>query len=435
MSIGEKRLREEEGEVLQPTKEARVDTGPYFCHRCGREFRRTLELRKHQEAYPDPYVCRQCNKEFCRQDDLKKHEKAHSQSYVCPDCNKTFERPCDLRKHEKTHTRPWKCSEPTCKYFELGWPTEKERDRHFNDKHLATAELHKCHYTYCTFSSKRVSNLKLHMEKQHGWEYNRTKTNGSWGRASKRTQQPQEDDRESQSIRELTQSGAQYESDRSISEDGEARSFAFRTARPTAYHSPYPTSTSWTSANPANSDRKTNSPDPPIPAEPIDEMAQLQEDDTDTPSPQRNPNDTHPEADGTTPEGLEMRSGDPRIPETDTTHLPRASLWTAVNRPGPDRNALTNELSSTATTSKTTSTEMTSVKQDPSSVKEETTFREQTPQETPSQETASEKTTPIKIESEASTSETAPTGSIWKYYPEGKFGQMLAPAPSSTNPT
>ncbi|KAK4101720.1 hypothetical protein N658DRAFT_425133 [Parathielavia hyrcaniae] len=95
-----------------------------------------------------------------------------------PGCNKEFKRPCDLTKHEKTHSRPWKCPVPTCKYHEYGWPTEKEMDRHHNDKHSSAPPMYECNFKPCPYKSKRESNCKQHMEKAHGWTYVRTKTNG-----------------------------------------------------------------------------------------------------------------------------------------------------------------------------------------------------------------------------------------------------------------
>jgi len=95
-----------------------------------------------------------------------------------PGCTKEFKRPCDLTKHEKTHSRPWKCPVPTCKYHEYGWPTEKEMDRHHNDKHSSAPPMYECRYKPCPYKSKRESNCKQHMEKAHGWTYVRTKTNG-----------------------------------------------------------------------------------------------------------------------------------------------------------------------------------------------------------------------------------------------------------------
>jgi uncharacterized C2H2 Zn-finger protein len=108
----------------------------------------------------------------------RKSEKPGDVMHVCRDCKKEFKRPCDLTKHEKTHSRPWKCTEEKCKYYELGWPTEKERDRHVNDKHSSAPPQYKCLYPPCTYASKRESNCKQHMEKAHGWEYVRSKSNG-----------------------------------------------------------------------------------------------------------------------------------------------------------------------------------------------------------------------------------------------------------------
>ena len=95
-----------------------------------------------------------------------------------PGCDKEFKRPCDLTKHEKTHSRPWKCPEVSCKYHQYGWPTEKEMDRHHNDKHSAAPAMYECHFKPCAYRSKRESNCKQHMEKAHGWEYVRSKNNG-----------------------------------------------------------------------------------------------------------------------------------------------------------------------------------------------------------------------------------------------------------------
>ena len=105
----------------------------------------------------------------------------------CRECDKEFKRPCDLTKHEKTHTRPWKCNEPSCKYAEYGWPTEKERDRHVNDKHSVTPSMFKCQFHPCPYESKRESNCKQHMEKAHGWAYVRSKNNGRGRKSSKST--------------------------------------------------------------------------------------------------------------------------------------------------------------------------------------------------------------------------------------------------------
>ena len=108
----------------------------------------------------------------------KSEQAAVKQSQRCSECDKEFKRPCDLTKHEKTHSRPWKCNEPSCKYSQYGWPTEKERDRHVNDKHSVAPAMYKCKFRPCPYESKRESNCKQHMEKAHGWAYVRSKNNG-----------------------------------------------------------------------------------------------------------------------------------------------------------------------------------------------------------------------------------------------------------------
>ncbi|KAI0968982.1 hypothetical protein F4678DRAFT_176787 [Xylaria arbuscula] len=72
-------------------------------------------------------------------------------------------------QHEKTHSRPWKCPLPTCKYHEYGWPTEKEKNRHINDKHTPALRMYECKYKPCPYKSNRESNCRQHMEKDHGW--------------------------------------------------------------------------------------------------------------------------------------------------------------------------------------------------------------------------------------------------------------------------
>jgi hypothetical protein len=108
----------------------------------------------------------------------RKSDRPGDVMHPCAVCDKEFKRPCDLTKHEKTHSRPWKCPDAKCRYHEHGWPTEKERDRHVNDKHSAKPKMYDCWFPPCTCSSKRESNCKQHMEKAHGWQYVRSKSNG-----------------------------------------------------------------------------------------------------------------------------------------------------------------------------------------------------------------------------------------------------------------
>ncbi|KAG5928945.1 hypothetical protein E4U42_007650 [Claviceps africana] len=122
-----------------------------------------------------------------------------------PGCNKEFKRRCDLTKHEKTHTRPWKCHVTTCPYYITGWPTEKERGRHINDKHSDSPTVHICEE--CSFTSKRESNLKQHMERSHNTPYVRKRTNrkkGSGKSSSPAQQQQDQQEQEQEQEQEQT---------------------------------------------------------------------------------------------------------------------------------------------------------------------------------------------------------------------------------------
>ena len=137
-----------------------------------------ISLRTGQVVKPDTAMGPDDNLHHSMARRRKSEQAAAKQAQRCSECDKEFKRPCDLTKHEKTHSRPWKCNEPSCKYSQYGWPTEKERDRHVNDKHSMAPNMYKCQYHPCPYESKRESNCKQHMEKAHGWAYVRSKNNG-----------------------------------------------------------------------------------------------------------------------------------------------------------------------------------------------------------------------------------------------------------------
>ena len=140
-----------------------------------------ISLRTNEPYEPLPGIKRQHSSEEMDEDVArsmarrKKNAEPRIVELKCSDrtCDKTFNRKCDLAKHEKTHSRPFKCPVEECRYHDQGLPTEKERDRHINDKHSANPRYYHC--TYCSFKTKRDSNCKQHMEKKHGWQYDRVK--------------------------------------------------------------------------------------------------------------------------------------------------------------------------------------------------------------------------------------------------------------------
>lgn len=141
-----------------------------------------ISLRTGEAIKPDAKVGVDDDLHYSMARRRKSEQAAAKQAQRCSECDKEFKRPCDLTKHEKTHSRPWKCNEPSCKYSQYGWPTEKERDRHVNDKHSMAPNMYKCQYHPCPYESKRESNCKQHMEKAHGWAYVRSKNNGKSGK-------------------------------------------------------------------------------------------------------------------------------------------------------------------------------------------------------------------------------------------------------------
>lgn len=99
------------------------------------------------------------------------------ETYSCAHCGRQYSLLCELNKHFKRHSRPFKCVFRTCKYHTLGWPTAKELTRHVNDKHSPAPETYPCLFRHCPYKSKRESNCKQHMEKVHGWKYEKSKSN------------------------------------------------------------------------------------------------------------------------------------------------------------------------------------------------------------------------------------------------------------------
>ena len=147
------------------------------------EARSTMSMKRGYESDEEDSAMRSMGRR-------RKADQGVVYKYDCKTCGKVFNRPCDLTKHNKTHTRPFKCPEPSCKYHTRGWPTEKECQRHFNDKHTATPKMYSCLYEGCSYSSKRSSNCKQHMEKTHGWVYERSKNNGKKRDSSSSTTGP-----------------------------------------------------------------------------------------------------------------------------------------------------------------------------------------------------------------------------------------------------
>lgn len=156
------------GETGNEAELVRWKNGKGYSLRTGQPYEPTPGIKRQNSGALDDEATRS----------MARRKKGHIPEIIemkCGDstCDKVFNRKCDLAKHEKTHSRPFKCPDKGCKYHDLGLPTEKERERHYNDKHAKDPLFYKC--DFCEFRTKRESNCKQHQEKKHGWTYERAK--------------------------------------------------------------------------------------------------------------------------------------------------------------------------------------------------------------------------------------------------------------------
>ncbi|XP_049621559.1 zinc finger protein 436-like [Suncus etruscus] len=86
-----------------------------LCDRCGKCFRRALELKIHYRSHMSekPYNCKECGKGFVRSSHLTEHMYIHSgeRPHMCDICGKGFSCASNLKRHLKTHNgqRPYEC--------------------------------------------------------------------------------------------------------------------------------------------------------------------------------------------------------------------------------------------------------------------------------------------------------------------------------------
>nr|XP_046155181.1 zinc finger protein 2-like isoform X3 [Oncorhynchus gorbuscha] len=88
------------------------------CKQCGKGFRCTTDLKRHQSVHTNvqPFRCNQCEKRFKSERYLQLHKKSHDvepmHRPICQHCGKSYTSAAVLKIHIRTHTgeRPYSCS-------------------------------------------------------------------------------------------------------------------------------------------------------------------------------------------------------------------------------------------------------------------------------------------------------------------------------------
>ncbi|XP_045540833.1 zinc finger protein 568 [Papilio machaon] len=140
----------------------KVDSSPYTCHICNREFHVFRTLTTHlNEHYPN-YICDVCGKTFLNTKRLKVHKRIHENGiYPCKECGKVLKTKISILNHMESHSkRIIKCQicyKPMKHY--------NARIKHMSEEHNIINNF-KCHI--CNREYKIKHYLTTHIRQTHG---------------------------------------------------------------------------------------------------------------------------------------------------------------------------------------------------------------------------------------------------------------------------
>ncbi|XP_067635461.1 zinc finger protein 91-like [Eurosta solidaginis] len=153
-------LREEEAKLkVYRYKYIRDKNYQYPCDICGKHFKTTWDLDRHERSHSGekPHKCDFCEKRFSQATSLSQHMSTHSgeKPHKCDFCEKRFSRSAALREHLRTHTgeKPHKC-----KYCDRCFSTKSTLNGHLR-VHLGD-NTRRC--KFCPLAFRLDSELRLH---------------------------------------------------------------------------------------------------------------------------------------------------------------------------------------------------------------------------------------------------------------------------------